>query len=55
MENFIRDRSNAMQYNYRAESNYPNIVVPIDLPSKFHVSGMTANKAKKVIKTLPQK
>lgn len=49
MTNHIKDRSGAMQYNYRAETNYPNIINPIDLPNKFHVSSTLVKDAKTTI------
>jgi hypothetical protein len=38
MENFVHDRSNPYQYNFRAESLGPKLNPPEEKPSKFHVT-----------------
>ncbi len=53
MTNYAKDRSGAMQYNFRAEVNtYPKIVNPIDPPNKFHVSATLVKDAKTAIRTM---
>jgi hypothetical protein len=45
MENFIQDRSNNYQYNYRAETLKPLKNLPaIDRPSKYHISTQSLAK-----------
>lgn len=50
-QNFEKDRSGAMVYNYRAEVNYPSLIAPVDKPTKFHMSSMLAEDALKVTST----
>lgn len=54
MENFVRDRSNPYQYNYRAETVGPKLAPPEEKPHKFHVTlkkttvpGLSETKQKK--------
>jgi hypothetical protein len=47
--NLIKDRSGALQYNFRAEVNAPKLVESVDKPSKFHISTMLADKAMKIV------
>jgi hypothetical protein len=49
LTNFVKDRSNPMAYNYRAENMWPHIPEPVDKPTKFHVSTMTEKQAKEII------
>jgi hypothetical protein len=45
-ENFARDRGNAYQYNYRAETLDPlRLAEPIDKPTKFHISTQLETRA----------
>jgi hypothetical protein len=47
MENHVKDRSNAYQYNYRSESLDPlRIQEPIDMPTKFHISRTSSSSLK---------
>jgi hypothetical protein len=45
-ENYVKDRSNAFTYNYRAESLDPvRMDEPIDKPTKFHISRTSSSAA----------
>ena len=45
-ENYVRDRSKAYTYNYRAESLDPLLMdEPIDKPTKFHISRTSSSTA----------
>jgi hypothetical protein len=50
MENFVYDRSNAFQYNYRSESlDSLRTMEPLDKSTKFHVSTQLASKAEEIL------
>jgi hypothetical protein len=49
MENFVQDRGNSYQYNYRAESLDCNRVPePLDKPTKFHMSRQLESTAQRI-------
>jgi hypothetical protein len=54
-ENYVKDRSNAYQYNYRAETLEPlRIDEPIDKPTKFHVSHTSSEYASKTLRRMTE-
>jgi hypothetical protein len=55
MENFVKDRSNAFRYNYRAEQlDSLKLIEPIDKPTKFHISKQLSSTALQIIETQNQ-